>query len=188
MLAVYNIERLQIHFRLNRPQVTIKQINIYAYKLDKRRITDYQKGMVAKSVFALFSLMVAITYVGAVLDSHIYQVLRDLCTLLLAVLIYAQGSFRLSKAMNKFKKFATDFNLEINLGNIRWHKFAFMLEAFCAISWALCLFVASVFQETDHFILNVQIQEWGYFFAQFGHFSIIMFIVHKIWKAVRLGK
>lgn len=102
ILAVYNLERITIYYRLNRPEVNLGRLNLYTYKLDKRKKTDYREGMVASIIFAVFAIMISVSYVGKFLTNPVYQVLRDGLTLIVANLIYLSGSFKINRAMGKF--------------------------------------------------------------------------------------
>ena len=50
------------------------------------------------------------------------------------------------------------------------------------------LFVASCIEEYLNPVLNVRIQLWSFFIAQFGNFCVMVFFVYTVWQCINLGE
>lgn len=70
--------------------------------------------MIASIVFAIFAILVSISYVGAVVVNHYYQVIRDFICWSLAIFIYCYGWTRLNVAIHKLEECAKNLDMTFN--------------------------------------------------------------------------
>lgn len=163
MLAVFNLEKLVLYFKVERTEVDIRKVNPYTYKLDKRKKTDYRASMIANIVFCVFSILVSISYIGDVLPQAWYQITRDGITMIVCFLIFGMGWSGLNQAIKKLQYLADEFEIEFNVSVRRQHLGIMIFELSCVFIWAICMFVASVYQETGREKMGIEIQLWGFF-------------------------
>ena len=71
----------------------LSEINILEIKMERRIKREYRINMIATVVFIFFALLVSMSYVGMLLESAIYQLLRDF--LIMVVIFSSANYFRL---------------------------------------------------------------------------------------------
>lgn len=65
------------------------RVNLFEFKLDRKPRNQYRDTMIATAVFAMFSILVSVTYVGNLLPSKVYQLMRDFLTMTSSIVIYS---------------------------------------------------------------------------------------------------
>lgn len=105
--------------------------------------------MIATAVFAMFSILVAVSYIGNFLPSIAYELIRDFLTMACTILIYTALALYFKKQMDVFKQTATDFKL-FQCEKTFWiHELVVGTEVVTAILWAACLFLSSCFSDRN---------------------------------------
>ena len=89
----------------------LSEINILEIKMERRIKREYRINMIATVVFIFFALLVSMSYVGMLLESAIYQLLRDFLIMVVSLFIYGMGGWYFYKATLIFKQAADDFGM-----------------------------------------------------------------------------